>query len=59
MKENINKIELLIKNKKFNEALEYLNNSNKQDFKEEEYNFIKGFSYLNLNNYENAIKYLS
>ena len=59
MKENINKIELLIKNKKFDEVLDYLNNSNKKDFKEEQYNFIKGFSYLNLNNYENAIKYFS
>ena len=37
MKENINKIELLIKNKKFDEVLDYLNNSNKKDFKE---NFI-------------------
>ncbi len=57
MKNNNKTIEFFIKNKKFDEALKLLNNSGTQNYTEKQYNFLKGFLYLNLNDYKNAIKY--
>jgi len=55
MKNNNKTIEFFIKNKKFDEALKLLNNSDAQNYTKKQYNFLKGFLYLNLNDYKNAI----
>ena len=59
MKNNIQTIQLLIQNKKFNAVIKILDNSSEQDYKKNQYNYLKGFSYLNLNDYKNAIKYFN
>ena len=59
MKNNIKTIELLIQNKKFDEAIKLLDNLSELESKNNQYNFLKGFSYLNLNDYKNAIKYFN
>jgi len=59
MKNNIKTIELLIQNKKFDEAIKLLDNLSELENKNNQYNFLKGFSYLNLNDYKNAIKYFN
>ena len=50
MENNIEKISLLIKNKKFSEAVDTLNNLDESEKNNPNYYFLKGISYLYLNN---------
>ena len=56
MKFNFQKISLLFKSKKFNEAIKILDNFLETDDKNSDYHFLKGFSNLSLNNLDNAKK---
>ena len=56
MKNNIEKISLLIKNKKFTEAVDILNNLDENEKNNPNYYFLKGISYLYLNNISAAIE---
>ena len=55
MKNNFEEITLLIKNKKFSEAINYLNNLSEDEKKETNYVFLLGISYLFLGNFDQAI----
>ena len=56
---NYKNIYLLIKNNKFNLALNELNKIKKEECNSFEYNYLKGFSFLNLNKINDAIENLS
>ena len=56
---NYKNIYLLIKNNKFNLALNELNKIKKEESNSFEYNYLKGFSFLNLNKINDAIENLS
>ena len=56
---NYKNIYILIKNKKFNLAINELNKIENEEITNFEYNYLKGFSYLNLNKINNAIVNLS
>ena len=56
---NYKNIYILIKNKKFNLAINELNKIENEEITNFEYNYLKGFSYLNLNKINNAIENLS
>ncbi len=57
--ENYKNIYLLIKEKKFDLALNDLDKLAKNEIRNFEYYYLKGFSYLNLNKIDNAIKNFS
>ena len=57
--ENYKNIYLLIKEKKFDLALNDLDKLPKNEIRNFEYYYLKGFSYLNLNKIDNAIKNFS
>ena len=56
---NYKNIYLLIKNNRFDLALNELNKLDKEEAKSFEYNYLKGFTFLNLNKLKNAVEYLT
>ena len=59
MKNNFKEITLLIKNKKFSEAINCLNNLNDDEKKETNFFFLLGISYLFLGDFNEAIENLN
>ena len=56
---NYKNIYLLVKNKKFNSAINELNKIKNDEVNSFEYNYLKGFSFLNLNKIDDAVENLS
>ena len=59
MKLNFNDILLLVKNKKYNESIEYLDKLIQDDRNNFDYYYLLGISYLNLGKLDNAIESFS
>ena len=59
MRSSFNNILLLIKNHKFNESIEFLERLSQEDKNSFDYYYLKGVSYLNIAEFDHAIKNFS